>query len=199
VEIIDNDATIEPRDRIQEGFVPANLPPMAPDGGPIPEAAPRYLPVVTKSLCDRGPCRKRHLFAASMEAAEPTDGSPLERPKLDEDGEPIIKHQEPDVLGWNGEMVPGRTIYETEPYTPLQMVRACYPAPGVKIELGEDEPVLECSLWDPEDPTDLEVIARERRREKYLASDAAQAADVEDLNREGLADSRLPNGLKRKK
>jgi hypothetical protein len=199
VEIIDNDATIEPKDRLQDGFAPANLPPAAPDGGPIPEAAPIYLPVVTVSLCDRGPCRRRHLFTASMEAMTPEDGSELERPKLDERGEPIVKRIEPDVIAWNGETRPGQTIYETEPYTPRQVIRACYPSPGVKIELGEDEPVLECSLWDPEDPTDLEVLAREARRARYLASDAASAADVEDLNREDSAASLLPNGVKRKK
>ena len=199
MEITDSDATIAPSEDLIERFEPSQIPPIAPDGGPILEPAPVYLPVLTKSLCDRGPCRHRHVLAASMEAAEPMDGGSLERPKLGPDGEPIVKLMEPDITNWKGELVPGRVIYETEPYVPKQVTRLCYPSPGVRIELGEDEPVLECSLWDPEDPADPDVIARERRRAAYITREASRAADVEDLNREDSADSHSPHGVKRKK
>ena len=199
MEISDNDATVEPTNRLIEDFEPSQMPPLAPDGGPILEPAPVYLPVLAQSWCDRGPCRHRHVLASAMEAAEPTDGSSLERPKRDANGELVVKYVEPDVTNWEGKLVPGRTIYETEPHVPKMVSRLCYPSPGVRIELGEDEPVLECSLWDPEDPADPEVVAREARRAAYLARETSQAADVEDLNREDSADSLSPHGVKRKK
>jgi len=199
VEISDNDATVEPTNRLIEDFEPSGMPPLAPDGGPILEPAPVYLPVIVESLCDRGPCRHRHVLGTAMEAAEPMDGSALERPKRDANGELVIKLVEPDVTNWKGETVPGRTIYETEPHVPKVVSRICYPSPGVRIELGEDEPVLECSRWDPEDPADPEVVAREARRAAFLAREAATTADVEDLNREDDADSLTTPGVKRKK
>lgn len=58
------------------GFVPAPLPPMAPDGGPVPQSAPtsplRVLPI---SRCALGPCRHLHEITHKIESAEPMDGS----------------------------------------------------------------------------------------------------------------------------
>lgn len=183
MEIIDNSESIVPSEQLQEGFVPSSMPPPAPDGGPELEPAPLHLPILVESQCDRGPCRHRHRLTVAVDAAMPLRGGSLERPKLDEQGEPIIKGHEPDVMGWDGAMRPGLPVYETETYTPVNVTRVCYPAPGVKIELGEDEPIHECSLWDPEDPEDVEVVARERRRAAY--AQRMGSADVEDLNREG--------------
>lgn len=214
MEIIDSDATIEVREQLAESFVPSDLPPLAPDGGFVDEPAPFRLPIVADSICDRGPCRRRHVIKVAVEAAEGLEGGAHERPKLDSFGEPIIKYIEPDVINWEGKPVPGQTIYETEAYVPMQMTRVCYPSPGVKIELGEDEPVAECSLWDPEDPDDADTRARKVRRLKYeqrqaalraaeevaqRARDAAGEPDVEDLNREDAASDDSTPGVKRKK
>lgn len=210
MEIIDSDATIEPREQLAESFAPSDLPPLAADGGFEDDPAPLRLPVLSDPICDRGPCRHRHVLKVAVEAGEPLDGGSHERPKLGPDGEPIIKYVEPDVIGWDGTPRPGRTIYETEAYTPMQVTRVCYPAPGVKIELGEDEPIAECSLWDPECPDDPDTHARRVRRLKYEQREkeakaledakraAAPAPDVEDLNREDAASDTTP-GVKRKK
>jgi hypothetical protein len=195
VEISDSDQTITPHDQLQESFEPAPLPPAAADGGPALEAAPLYLPIVTETLCDRGPCRHRHLFTCAMEAGEPMDGSAIERVKIGADGNPIVIGHHPDVKAWDGSVRAGAPIFATEPYVPKQLFRVCYAAPGVKIELSEDEPIYECSLWDPEDPDDPDTAARDRRRQRYATR---HAPDVEDLNHEPFASSQT-NGEKRKK
>lgn len=205
MEIEDTGETITPSEQLQEGFTPAPIPPLALDGGPVLEPAPLFLPVIAESLCDQGPCRHRHRLAVATDAERGADGEEHQRPKIGPDGEPIVKHQEPDVIAWNGEMRPGRVIYETESYTPVTITRLCYPSPGVKIELGEDEPICECSLWDPEDPDSEEARARDQRRQVFRAREALAkassgnktSADVEDLNFEGSGGShRLIRGKK---
>ncbi len=59
-----------------------------------------------------------------------------------------------------------------------QTIHTCYIAPGIEIDLQlGDRTFHECSLWDPELPTDPEVINRDARRRIYLAS--VPSADVE--------------------
>jgi hypothetical protein len=179
MDAIDSEAVVTPREELIDSFEPAPLPPAAPDGGPDLEPAPFFLPVIAETQCDQGPCRHRHLLLTAMDAAQPQDGSALERPRLDERGEPIVKYVEDDGTDI------GRPIFETEPWTPLQKHRYCYPSPGVRIELDSEEPVSECSRWDPEDPTDPETAAREARRAAYRARERdgdASLFDVEDLN-----------------
>ena len=63
------------------------------------------------------------------------------------------------------------TVMEVQPAIdgttarPRQITRACYPAPGVEIELAET-PVLQCSRWNP--APDLEVT---EARRAYAATD----------------------------
>ena len=72
--------------------------------------------------------------------------------------------------------------------THRQVTRACYPAPGIELELGE-VPVLQCSRWEP----DNEQSRLDSMRGQYLktvdgkafaaemaAFDEAQAAAAED-------------------
>ena len=51
-----------------------------------------------------------------------------------------------------------------------QIVRACYPAPGIELELGE-APVSKCSRWEP----DNEQSRLDTIRNAYLRSSAGQA------------------------
>lgn len=171
MEVIDSEAVIEPSEELIESFEPAKMPPLGPDGGPTLEPAGPFLRVVTDSQCDRGPCRHRHVLLTAMDAERPMDGSGLERPRRGPDGEPVIKYIDDD----------GREIYETEPWTPLERHRYCYPSPGVRIELDASEAVHECSLWDPEDPDALETLARDRRRQDFheRAEEAAVAAALD--------------------
>lgn len=68
-----------------------------------------------------------------------------------------------------------------------QITRACYPTPGIELELGET-PVLQCSRWEPESEY---VAARNLAREEFLRSDEGrdfllqvasyeQSADLDD-------------------
>ena len=57
-----------------------------------------------------------------------------------------------------------------------QITRACYPAPGIEVELGE-MPILQCSHWDPR-PNE----SRDLGRQRYLASDAGSKF-AEDVSR----------------
>jgi hypothetical protein len=43
----------------------------------------------------------------------------------------------------------------------------CTAIPGSYLDMGDDM-IFKCGRWDPEDPDDIEVMARERRRSKYL-------------------------------
>lgn len=67
--------TIDPTDRLQEGFEPAALPPIAPDGG-LDLFGSVHLPVFQPNtrLCERGPCIHYHRLVTSMDAAEPKGG-----------------------------------------------------------------------------------------------------------------------------
>ena len=69
------------------------------------------------------------------------------------------------------------------------ITRACYPSPGIEVELGD--PVLQCSLWNPEvteAPTQSVngVIVdrapgndRDRARARFLSSEAGRAFSTE--------------------
>ncbi len=157
--------------------MPSDLPPPAPDGGPVLTPAPLHLPVMQESICDRGPCRHLHVMKKAMEVAEPMDGSSLTRPRLDEHGMPVIVSYHPD----------GEPIYEQEDYRPLETLRSCYPGVApVRLELSNDDPVLECNLWDPHDPGDPESKARERRRAAYdqtLIDDGKEPVSEGDMPR----------------
>lgn len=148
-------ATISASTHIQDGFIASDLPPPAPDGGPV--LPPPRLPVVGGvSLCMQGPCRHLHVFSQNAEAEQPLDGSGLVRPRLDANGEPIVKRWDED----------GSPVYETEPWTPREVIRQCYPALGVVLELSNDAPIRDCNRWDPEDPA--EPNDRDVRRARYL-------------------------------
>lgn len=149
-------ARIDGTSRLTDAYEPSPLE-LGPDRMPI---LPRIVALPTldeRAVCDRGPCRHRHVYTGNVEAMRPRDGSPLTRPKLGPDGQPIVLRREAD----------GTEVYVTEPWEPREVTRACYPAAGVVIELSADQPVLECSRWDPEDPDDYQVRAREERRRAY--------------------------------
>lgn len=50
-----------------------------------------------------------------------------------------------------------------------QVARACYPAPGIELELGES-PVLRCSRWEP----DGEQARLDSIRDQYLKTPAGR-------------------------
>lgn len=70
--------------------------------------------------------------------------------------------------------------------TRRMITRACYPTPGIEVELGE-VPVLQCTLWNPEVTEGATqsingVIVdrapgndRDRARSRFLSSDAGRA------------------------
>lgn len=153
---------VDTQDNLIDDFEPAHVA-IAGDGGPEMEPAPLFLPVVTESLCDRGPCRHLHCTREEMDAARPSDGSENTRPVLDENGDPIVVGTHDD----------GSPIYQQEVWRPSKSNRFCYPAAGVWLDLSANAPVLECSRWDPEDPDDPETRARENRRARYLAMSGA--------------------------
>jgi hypothetical protein len=133
------------------------------------------------------------VFLLEMDASMPLDESDLERPRLNEHGDPIVQGQHED----------GSPIYETELWTPRMRHRVCYPADGIKIELDGDEPVSECDRWDPEDPNDPDTFARERRRAAYAARAQGAAAELarsaEDDDSDGLPDDAATPGVRRRK
>jgi hypothetical protein len=75
-----------------------------------------------------------------------------------------------------------------EGYEPTQRHHMCMRAPGVYLELSADSPVYTCNQWDPIDPKD--VVARTRRRERYLA---LHPADEEDDSDDAIDDGDAPS------
>ncbi len=77
----------------------------------------------------------------------------------------------------------------TEGYEPTQKIMACYPNPGIELELTLDAPITACNRWDPLDPS--EVAERDKRRryweEHAEALDAASPASVTDAWQSNLA------------
>jgi hypothetical protein len=59
-----------------------------------------------------------------------------------------------------------------------QTVQACYPSPGIELELTDDAPVLACSRWLPISPAQL--ADAERQRAHYLASKAPKSDPPEE-------------------
>lgn len=57
----------------------------------------------------------------------------------------------------------------SEGTTHQQIVRACYPAPGIELEVGET-PVLACSRWEP----DNEQARLDSLRDQFLRSPAGK-------------------------
>jgi len=112
-----------PTDRLSDGFVPSQMPPAAPDGGPILEPATTDpIPVAPISVCELGPCRRYHRLASKIDAQEPLDGSRV--------------------------------------HLPVFITRTCYPTSGIEFHL--DQPIKECSLWDPLNKADIQEIADNR-------------------------------------
>ena len=77
--------------------------------------------------------------------------------------------------------------------THRQVTRACYPAPGIELELGE-VPVLQCSRWEP----DNEQSRLDSIRQGYLKTvdGRAYAAKVEAFEEAeaALADDSAESG-----
>lgn len=94
------------QDELAEGFEPAALPPIAPDGGlELPPL--REPPRVPPRLCEAGPCRNYHRFRIQLDAAKPL-------PVRGADGT-FIEPEAPDH-------------HEDHHY--------CYPSVGIESKLG---------------------------------------------------------------
>lgn len=133
------------QDSLQEGFEPAPLPPIGPDGAvTIPPL--RRMPVAAPSLCQAGPCIHYHRFVTQLEAARPIANE----------------------LGEHGQLVgdaPEMPVH-------VQTHHYCYPTTGVETELGS-LPVVECNKWAPVDPR--VSSSRKASEEKFFATEQGQA------------------------
>ena len=77
--------------------------------------------------------------------------------------------------------------------THRQVTRACYPAPGIELELGE-VPVLQCSRWEPDnEQSRLDTLRADFLKkpegkafaEKVSAFEQAEAALADDSAESG--------------
>lgn len=109
------------QDELQEGWDPAPLPPVAPDGG-IEIQSLRVAAQAPPSLCEAGPCRHYHVFQMELDVQKPL-ADRVERGTLI--GAP------PDIP----------VVVQTQKY--------CYPDVGIELgPLGEHN-IMSCNRWSP--------------------------------------------------
>ena len=109
----------------------------------------------------------------------------VQPPSLCEAGPCHHYHRVASVMDAEDGGIPGATH--------RQITRACYPAPGIELELGE-VPVLQCSRWEP----DNEQSRLDSIRQGYLKTvdGRAYAAKVEAFEEAeaALADDSAESG-----
>lgn len=157
MEAISKKATISPTELLEEGHEYAKMPPVV-DGAPVltPAPPPRVLP---PHLCEQGPCRNLMVFRHTIDAEKPKEEAEVE-----------VRGQKQKVLTGTVAVRWG----DGSPVTiPVATVRYCFPHPGVEMPLIE-ETVVECSRWDPLDPSELSAV--ERRRELYQIRSRSSAS-----------------------
>lgn len=151
-------------DELQAAFEVSPLPPIGPDGAPMPPPM-RAIPPPRPRLCEAGPCRNYHRFAIQLDAARPRARTvPVALPE----GTP------------GAQAVPGGTVYQAPAAFHVQTHHYCYPTTGIEMPLG-DLPVTECNRWDPIVEADADKdYGRSANRRKFQASSAGEqyVADV---------------------
>ena len=109
------------QDDLQEGFDPAPLPPIGPDGA-LELEPPRKMPDPPPRMCEAGPCVNYHRFEIQLDVTRPIAERVEEGGKLVGAAPPMPFH--------------------------VRVFHYCYPTPGVETDLG-DMPVLSCNRWQP--------------------------------------------------
>lgn len=94
---------------------------------------------------------------------------PPARPALCREG-PCRHHHEFVVPAQEAESLDG----SDSDHHAQQTIQACYPSPGIELELTDDAPVFECSRWAPKTAAEINEI--ESRRIFYLATRAPRTA-----------------------
>lgn len=128
-------------------------------------------------------------------AGPPSKLPVVQPPSLCEAGPCRNYHRIRSVMDAEDGGVPGATRW--------QITRACYPTPGIELELGET-PVLQCSRWEPDneqarldsirlafmksaDGKDFaaKMLAFEQREAAERADEISEGDDIDDLIQEG--------------
>lgn len=129
-----------------QGIPPAQLPPMAPDGGPSPVAiaAPPPMPPATPELfvCLRGPCRHYWELVTHLESGNPADTWDAEEGLVDPQTGAAVRQ-------------------------PRQINRTCLVHPGLETDLTDDL-VYSCDRWDPLIPGERLLKRRDKNRHLYF-------------------------------
>lgn len=138
-----HDVTTELEDELEPGPVA-----IGPSGIHIRDNAKSIPP--PPRLCEAGPCRHYHRFAAQLDAETPIGDDVQQGGK-----------QSGRVTGGGG----------SQPFH-VETHHYCYPTVGIELQLGPT-PVLECSLWEP--VTTEEVLEAQDRRDAFLKSPRGEA------------------------
>jgi hypothetical protein len=129
------------QDDLQEGFDPAPLPPIGPDGA-LELEPPRKMPDPPPRMCEAGPCVNYHRFEIQFDVTRPIAERVEEGGKLVGAAPPMPFH--------------------------VRVFHYCYPTVGVETDLG-DMPVLSCNRWEP--ISALEREDKTRVEDEFFASE----------------------------
>jgi hypothetical protein len=131
------------QDDLADGFEPARVPPVGPDGAVrLPPMRPAVPP--PPRLCEQGPCVHYHRFTIQLDA---------EQARAAAVAGPGESHGA--LVGTGGQDF----HVETHHY--------CYPTPGVESRLGS-LPIVQCNRWTPK--TYQESLAASLRGDEFLDS-----------------------------